>query len=228
MSLNTEALRPVWSGVTPTNGQGNSEGEAGLSSPFPASPFSRTPGGTVTRLSEPDEIRAAAAGNRLAQSALVTRHTPKVYALARRMVRDEAAAEDITQEAFLRLWKVLPDWEPRAKLSTWLYRVTLNLCRDYGRKKREATVDELPERIDPGLRPDELAEQNERLNALHAAIQSLPERQCEALTLCGMEGHTNIEAAEILEISVEALESLLARARRKLRANLFDKTGAVV
>ncbi|MEO0467349.1 MAG: sigma-70 family RNA polymerase sigma factor [Pseudomonadota bacterium] len=182
----------------------------------------------MSALSELDEIRAAAAGNRLAQSALVARHTPKVYALARRLVRDEALAEDITQEAFLRMWKVLEGWEPRAKLSTWLYRVTLNLCRDLGRKRRETTVDELPEQIDGNLRPDELAEQKERLTVLQDAIEALPPRQCEALTLCGIEEHTNIEAAEILEISVEALESLLARARRKLRANLLDKHGAVV
>ena len=228
MNLGSDHSNSTQAGISAGLGWGSVNGGTGSISPFPVPPISRTSGDAVTRLTEPDEIRAAAAGNRLAQSALVTRHTPKVYALAKRLVRDDAAAEDITQEAFLRMWKVLPDWEPRAKLSTWLYRVTLNLCRDYGRRRREATVDELPERADPGLQPDQQAEQNQRMSALHAAIQALPERQCEAITLCGVEGHTNIEAAEILDISVEALESLLARARRKLRANLFDQKGRVV
>ncbi|MEM9738862.1 MAG: RNA polymerase sigma factor [Pseudomonadota bacterium] len=169
------------------------------------------------------DIRAAASGNRLAQSALVTRHMPRVYGLAKRMVGEPALAEDITQEAFLRAWKQLPRWEPRAKFSTWLHRVTLNLCRDSFRKRREQTMDELPERIDPGLRPDELFDQSQRTASLMSAIDSLPERQREALVLCSLEGKTNIEAAAIMDVSIEALESLLARARRKLKADVLKR-----
>lgn len=168
------------------------------------------------------EIRAAAAGNRLAQSALVSRHMPGVYRLALRTVGNAELAEDITQETFLRMWKMLPRWQPEAKLSTWLYRVALNLCRDHYRKRREALVDELPERIDPELQPDARLDQAQRTDALLAAIDDLPDRQREALTLCSLEGHGNIEAAEIMGVSVEALESLLARARRKLRARVFN------
>lgn len=170
-----------------------------------------------------DDIRAAAAGNRLAQSALVTRHMPRVYALAYRMVSDAALAEDITQEAFLRAWKVLPDWEPRAQFSTWLHRVTLNLCRDHFRKKREQVMEELPERTDPGLRPDERLDQSQRAGWIMSAINNLPDRQREALVLCALDGHTNITAAEIMGVSVEAMESLLARGRRKLKTLLQDQ-----
>lgn len=177
----------------------------------------------VSDVSDLEDIRAAAAGNRLAQSALVTRHMPRVYALAYRMLSDAALAEDITQEVFLRAWKVLPDWEPRAQFSTWLHRVTLNLCRDQYRKRREQTMDELPERIDPDLRPDERLDQSQRTGRLMRAIESLPDRQREALVLCALEGHTNIAAADIMGISVEAMESLLARGRRKLKSLMKDQ-----
>lgn len=177
----------------------------------------------VSYANDLDDIRAAAAGNRLAQSALVTRHMPRVYALSYRMLSDAALAEDITQEVFLRAWKVLPDWEPRAQFSTWLHRVTLNLCRDYFRKKREQVVEELPERIDPDLRPEERLDQSQRAEWIMSAINTLPDRQREALILCALDGHTNIEAAEIMDVSVEAMESLLARGRRKLKSLMQEQ-----
>lgn len=168
------------------------------------------------------DIRAAAAGNRLAQSALVTRHMPRVYGLAMRMIQDGALAEDITQETFLRAWKALPDWQPRARLSTWLHRVALNLCYDHLRKRRESLPGDLPEPADPEPQPDARLARRQRLGALEAAIAALPERQRAALTLCALNGHSQGEAAEILQVSVEALESLLARARRRLRQVLSE------
>lgn len=170
---------------------------------------------------EADQIARAAAGDGRAQSALVQAHMPRVYATAQRMLKDRHEAEDVTQEAFIRAWKALPSWEPRARFSTWLHRVTLNLCYDRLRKRREETgADELPERIDQRLRPDEALEQRQKVDAIEAAIDALPERQKAALTLCSLQGFGNIEAAEIMEISVEALESLLSRARRKLKSTL--------
>lgn len=174
------------------------------------------------------EIRAAAAGNRLAQSALVTRHMPRLYALSHRMLGDAQLAEDVVQETFLRAWKVLGRWESKARLSTWLHRVALNLCYDHLRKRRESLPGELPERADTGPQPDEALARSQRMAALDTAIASLPERQRAALTLCALDGHSNIEAAAIMQISVEALESLLARARRtlKTRMNMEDHGGA--
>ena len=180
----------------------------------------------MSLVQERDEIARAAAGNRLAQSALVTRHTPRIYALAVRMLGDEGEAEDVVQETFIRAWKVLGTWEARAKLSTWLHRVALNLCYDRLRRRREATMAEPPEQTDPALGPGERLDQAERVAAIERAVAELPERQRAALVLCRFEGHTNIEAADIMQVSVDALESLLSRARRTLKARLLTEETA--
>lgn len=154
--------------------------------------------------------------------ALVNRYSPGVLSLATRMLGDSAEAEDVTQETFIRAWKALPTWEPRAKFSTWLHRVALNLCYDRLRKRREVLPEALPDRADPALGPQDALDQTQRVKAVEAAIARLPERQSAALTLCALQGHSQTEAAEIMEVSVEALESLLARARRTLRAELLE------
>ncbi|KCZ52586.1 hypothetical protein HY29_04720 [Hyphomonas beringensis] len=176
--------------------------------------------------SDLDQITRAAAGDPAAVSALVDRYSGGVLAVATRMLGDVQEAEDVTQETFLRAWKALPDWQPRAKFSTWLHRVALNLCYDRLRKRREVTMEHLPERTDPALNPAEELEQKQRVRAVEAAIIALPERQAAALTLCALQGHSQAEAAEIMEVSVDALESLLARARRGLRASLMERTGS--
>ncbi|NQY13544.1 MAG: sigma-70 family RNA polymerase sigma factor [Henriciella sp.] len=174
----------------------------------------------MSGISELDQITRAASGDRAAQAALVNRNMPIVFRVAYRMLQDRAEAEDVTQETFLRAWKALPDWQPKAKFSTWACTVALNLCRDRLRKKKPVLMDELPERVDPELRPDESLESQQALQRIDEKIAALPERQREALTLCALEGMTNIEAAATMDVSVRALESLLARARRSLRAGL--------
>nr|WP_225908103.1 RNA polymerase sigma factor [Hyphomonas sediminis] len=177
---------------------------------------------TVAFTSDLDQITRAAAGDAAAVRALVNRYSPGVLALATRMLGETAEAEDVTQETFIRAWKALPGWEPRAKFSTWLHRVALNLCYDRLRKRREVLPDELPDRADVALGPQDALDQAQRVKAVEAAIARLPERQSAALTLCALQGHSQAEAADIMEISVEALESLLARARRTLRGELLD------
>ena len=88
--------------------------------------------------------------------------------------------------------------------------------------RKEALPGELPDQADTRLAPHEALDQAQRVSAIEGAITALPERQSAALTLCALQGHSQAEAAEILEISVEALESLLARARRTLRAQLLE------
>jgi RNA polymerase sigma-70 factor (ECF subfamily) len=176
----------------------------------------------VAFTSDFDQIERAAAGDPAAVRFLVNRHSAGVLGLATRMLGDRSEAEDVTQETFLRAWKALPSWEPRAKLSTWLHRVALNLCYDRLRKRKESLPGELPDRADTRLTPHDAFDQAQRVKAIEGAIAALPDRQGAALTLCALQGHSQAEAAEILEISVEALESLLARARRTLRAQLLE------
>ena len=173
--------------------------------------------------SEASLIASAARGEPRAAEALVNQHMPRIFALAYRMLHQQEEAEDVTQEAFIKAWTVLPDWEPRARLSTWLYRVTLNLCRDRLRKSRETIMAEPPEMIDTSMRPEQVLAAAQQTKVIEAAIANLPERQRAAITLCGLQEMSNIEAADILEISVDALESLLARARRGLKTALSHR-----
>lgn len=173
-------------------------------------------------VSDLDQITRAAAGDQQAVGYLVHRYSPAVLALATRMLNDAAEAEDVTQETFLRAWKALPNWEPRAKFSTWLHRVALNLCYDRLRKKKETLMDEMPEQVSSEPTPDVAYEQNQRMTAVKAAIAELPERQAAALTLCALQGHSQAEAADILEIGEKALESLLSRARRTLKSKFLE------
>ncbi len=150
-------------------------------------------------------------GDRTAAQMLVRRHLPKMLGLARRMLGDSAEAEDAVQDAFLRLWTHAARWQPgQAKFETWLYRVTLNKCFDRLRRRPVAPLDAAMDVPDPAPGP-----------AIEDALQALPERQRAAIQLCHFQECGNIEAADILGISVEALESLLSRGRRTLRARLL-------
>lgn len=176
----------------------------------------------VSDLSESEQIARAAAGDRMAQSALVNRHMPVVWRVAFRMLGDRQEAEDVTQETFLRAWKMLPDWEARAKFSTWACTVAINLCRDRMKKKAPVLMETLPEREAADLPPDQALHQKQAGTRIQALIDGLPERQKEALTLCAFEGLGNKDAAAAMQVSVEALESLLSRARRTLRQALAE------
>ena len=143
-----------------------------------------------------------------------------------RMLGERAAAEDATQETFLRLWTNAARWEPRrgASLRAWLTRVAMNICLDRLRRRaREAPADAAPESADDAPRADEAMIAADARDAVAAAIAGLPPRQRQAIVLCHYEERSNIEAAEIMETSVEAMESLLARGRRALRAALAPR-----
>ena len=167
--------------------------------------------GLVARISRGDE-----AATRL----LVAAKLPRLLALARRMLGDAAEAEDVAQETFLRAWRHAPRWRPgAARFDTWLHMVTLNLCRDRLRRRpREQVTAEPPEQADSAPPADAAMDEAARGRAVQAAIAALPERQREAILLVHYQDLTNIAAADAMGISVDALESLLARGRRSLRA----------
>jgi len=167
-------------------------------------------------------VQRAGRGDRHAAQLLVERHTDIMYAVCFRMLGSKHAAEDAVQETFLRLWRHAEHWKPAgAKFQTWLYRVAMNICIDILRKrKREVPEDAAPEQIDHAPRPDEVLFTSEKRFAIDEALAALPERQRMAITLCHFQELSNIEAAKVMEVSVDALESLLARGRRGLRDRL--------
>lgn len=174
---------------------------------------------------DPDEdlVRRVGQGDPAAIQALVARKLPRMLALACRMLGDAVEAEDVAQEAMLRVWKQAPRWRPgQARFDTWLHRVGLNLCYDRLRRRREIPTEVLPDRPDPGPAPDRGLLAAELGARVDRALQALPQRQREAIVLCHYQELTNIEAAGLMEVSIEALESLLSRGRRTLRLSLAD------
>ena len=167
-------------------------------------------------------------GDRAAALALTSRLAPVVFAQAFRMLGDRAEAEDVTQESLLRLWKAAPGWDAtRAKITTWLYRVTSNLCIDCLRKSNRNSGDEVPEVADetPGI--DLKLQATARAQALQHALQTLPDRQRQAMILRHIEDLSNPEISDIMEISVEAVESLVSRGRRALASTLAPQKKAL-
>lgn len=177
--------------------------------------------------SDDELMRRAAGGDRDAYTRLVQRHLPRAVALATRVAGNRGDAEEIVQEAFLRTWLKAPEWRDEnapgsARFTTWFTRVVVNLCIDRRRKPVMSPI-ELAEEM-PSSEPGgfEVVAQGETRTRVLAALGTLPERQRAALTLCHWDSMSNIEAAEVLGISVGALESLLVRARRTLRDALAD------
>lgn len=157
-------------------------------------------------------------GDGPAARALTLRLTPRAYAQAIRMLGDRAEAEDVTQDALMRLWKIAPDWrQGEAQVSTWLWRVVANLATDRLRKRRRvAPLEDAGEPVDDTGDAPEQMQTEARRAALAGALAKLPERQRRAVELRHFEGLGNPEIAAILGISVEAVESLTARGKRAL------------
>lgn len=179
----------------------------------------------MAKVADPDEdlVKRVGAGDPAAVQAMVARKLPRMLSLAQRMLGDAAEAEDVAQEAMLRAWKQAPRWTPgQARFDTWLHRVALNLCYDRLRRRREIATDVIPDHVDDGPAPDRGLLAAETGAQVQAALSRLSPRQREAIVLCHYQELGNIEAAALMEISVEALESLLSRGRRALRTALAD------
>ncbi len=177
-------------------------------------------------------LAAYAAGDPQAARMLMLRIAPRIHALAVRMLGDRAEAEDVTQEAMLRLWKIAPEWRDMgAAPATWTWRVAANLCTDrLRRRRRQAPLEPEMEPADDRPGNEERMQGEARSRALQAALAELPERQRLAVILRHIEGRANPEIAEVLDISVEAVESLTARGKRALAkalARYKDELGLI-
>jgi RNA polymerase sigma-70 factor (ECF subfamily) len=169
---------------------------------------------------DPALMERVAVGDASAYRILVDRHLRGLHAFVYRMLGNRAEAEEVCQESFLRLWTEASRYVPRAKLTTWLYRIGHNLAVDRLRRRREGGKGPDPDELPDSRRPSSILQDKELSQAVQVALDALPERQRAALVLVHYQGMSNAEAAEVLAVNVRALESLLARGRRELRESL--------
>ncbi len=175
----------------------------------------------------PDEALLAlyANGDRDAARLLMHRLTPKVFSQAFRILGDRAEAEDVVQEAMLKLWKIAPEWrQGEAKVSTWLYRIVANLCTDRLRKRRRNdSLDTVAEPEDGTASVTEQMQRKSRSDALGAALDELPDRQKQAVVLRHLDELSNPEIADVMGVGVGAVENLIARGKRALAGILAKR-----
>lgn len=177
----------------------------------------------ASEVPDDDLVRRVAAGEPAAARTVAVRHLDRVVGLAARVLGDRVEAEDVAQEAFLRFWRDAPSWRAGTPVGPWLYRVAHNLCVDRLRRRRfqaDPPSAEVPD-TQPG--PLEAVQQGQTAAVVRVELDRLPERQRTAITLVHQLDLGNIAAAGIMGISVDAVESLLARGRRTLRKRLGDR-----
>jgi RNA polymerase sigma-70 factor (ECF subfamily) len=172
--------------------------------------------------SDEDLMLRVAAGEQAAFHRLAQRYASRAAGLARRITGSETDAEDVVQEALLRVWINAPRWRPVATFRTWFYRVVLNLCLNRQRRRHFVALDQIGDVRDPAPNAGEQLESDEAAQQLALAIAGIPERQRIAITLTYGEGLSNAETAAIIGTSISGVETLLVRARRNLREKLGD------
>lgn len=182
---------------------------------------------TAAPLSDEALLVLYANGDPAAARLLTRRLAPRAFGHAFRMLSDQAEAEDVAQEALLRLWRIAPDWrQGEAQVSTWLFRVVANLATDRLRARKRRRADPLDDAPEPASDQPAVVEgmiEADRMAALQAALAQLPDRQRQAVVLRHIEGLANPQIATIMEIGVEAVESLTARGKRALAALLAGR-----
>jgi RNA polymerase sigma-70 factor (ECF subfamily) len=181
---------------------------------------------TMTDATDEELMMRIGNGDRVAFGDLVRRHLDRAVAVAQRVTGSRGDAEEVAQEAFLRVWTKAPQWRAAdgdfrgARFTTWLYRVVVNLGIDRRRRPSTSALEAAGDPADPADSALQSLEKAQLSAQVASAVATLPERQHAALTLCFYEGLSNREAAEILDLTPGAIESLLVRARRSLRQAL--------
>lgn len=166
-------------------------------------------------------MRKVAARDASAFRTLIERHAARPHRIAWRMLGDAAEAEDVAQEALLRLWRTADRWQGgQSGVAAWLTRVATNLCLDRIRRGRPIAEERVPERADPAPLADAALAAEQGRQQVIAAMGALPERQRAAIVLTYYEELPNATAASMLDMNIKAFESLLLRARRALKATL--------
>ncbi len=181
---------------------------------------------TTTAEAQNALLASAAEGNSDAARVLARDLGKRAFAQAFRMLGNRSEAEDVAQDALLRLWRAAPTWTAEgAKPSTWLYKVVANLCIDRMRRNAPTSLDaeDAAEPVDGAPSVDSKLQDRARSTALYAALATLPDRQRQAVVLRHIEGLANPEIAEIMNIGVEAVESLTARGKRALAKALATR-----
>lgn len=170
-----------------------------------------------------DLLPGLRAGDAAALKALMDRHLDRIHGLAWHMTHDRMMAEDVSQETFLRFWQAAPNWkaEGSATILTWLRRIATRICIDERRRKRPVYTDALPEQIDTARRADLELVRSETAQAVQAAMMRLPDRQRAALVLSFYQQVNQSEGAEAMGVTEKAYESLLSRAKAKLKTELM-------
>jgi RNA polymerase sigma-70 factor, ECF subfamily len=172
-------------------------------------------------------VERARAGDREAFEELVRRHADRLHAVVLRFVADREAADEVTQEAFLRAWRGIGRFQGRSRFFTWLYRIGINEAkRRATREPAEQTIslDEEPilEAPDWSEAPETRAEQSDLRQVLERSIRALPVKYRAPVILRDVEGLTTEEAAEVMDLSQAAFKSRLHRARLLLRRALDE------
>lgn len=172
---------------------------------------------------EAAHLRAAQAGDMAAFEWIVRRHEEKLFGFCCRWLRCVEDAREVCQDALVRAWQALPEFEGRAKLSTWLYQIALNLCRDRAKSRASrqrdstTTINDLEQPLlctqNP---PDASAEWQSEMQKLERGLILLPEKLRTALMLSTMEGLSHEECAKVLNCSVRGTEGRIYRARQML------------
>lgn len=181
-------------------------------------------------MTDEELMLAICKGDQSAYQTVVKEHFKPISHYAYRLLGNQKDTEDITQEVFLKLWVNAATWKPeKSKLTTWLHRITHNLCVDYLRKhSRVQTQDNFEENLvdsseetndrNANFTQQDLNRDSEKIRILDNALNQLPENQRSAIMLCTVQNFSNKEAAVIMNVSVKALESIIARAKRSLKS----------